>query len=343
MNGMRASLLHGWLLLRSLTLRRAWNAVAVLLSYAFSKITHIPLHLGMPVAIGIEPTTACNLRCPQCPSGLRSFTRPTGRLQTGLYSSLLNELHPTLWQLILYFQGEPYLNPHFTSLVKQASSKGLFTYSSTNAHFLDDATAKETVMSGLSYLVVSMDGVTQETYSRYRIEGELAKVLAGIENLVRWKRALKSITPFIEMQFIVFKHNEHEVDAAKLLGKQIGVNRVNIKSAQVYDEAGAESLIPTQGVYSRYVKRNGKHTLKNKLLNHCWKLWQGAEITWDGRVLPCCFDKDAQHEMGRVGEKTFTEIWRGSSYTQFRQNLTRARAEIDICQNCTEGTRVQLV
>lgn len=339
---MPTPLLAFYLVLRTLTWRKLWNLALLFASYGVSRATGKPVHWGLPVSIGMEPTTACNLRCPQCPSGLRSFTRPTGRMQPQLYETVVGELHPTLLSLVMYFQGEPYLNPHFTELVSLAVAKGIYTSSSTNAHFLDRDTARKTVESGLCHLIVSLDGVTQQTYEQYRVAGEMDKVLAGVRHLVHWKKELKSLTPFIELQFIVFRHNEHEIDAVKKLGRQLGVNRVSIKTAQVYDYQQDEQWIPTLEQYRRYTKTENGYAIKNKWLNHCWKLWHSTEITWDGRVLPCCFDKDAQHEMGRIGHKPFKMIWRGVAYDKFRTQLLKGRKEIDMCRNCTEGTSVSL-
>ncbi|MFN8396137.1 MAG: SPASM domain-containing protein [Bacteroidia bacterium] len=85
---------------------------------------------------------------------------------------------------------------------------------------------------------------------------------------------------------------------------------------------------------------DGKYVLKNKLLNQCWKLWMGCEITWDGRVLPCCFDKDAQYEMGKLPETDFSTIWNSPKYKDFRARLVKSRKSIDICTNCSEGTEI---
>lgn len=337
---MSARLREARILLSCLSFRRVWNIVQVWASYWLARLLQRPIQWGLPIGIGFEPTTACNLRCPQCPSGLRSFSRPTGRLKPEVYEKVIDELAPSLTYLLLYFQGEPYLNPHFLDLVAYARTKGLYTYTSTNGHFLDDANAKRTVESGLSHLIVSIDGTTQEAYSKYRIGGQLQAVTTGLENLIRWKAALKSATPFVELQFIVFAHNEHQIPEVKALGKQLGVDRVAIKTAQVYEADDPEGLIPTEGQYSRYQKTAAGFQIKNKLLNHCWKLWSGAEITWDGRVLPCCFDKDAQHQLGQVPQEAFRSIWHSGKYKAFRQKLLRSRAQIDICQNCTEGTKV---
>jgi radical SAM protein with 4Fe4S-binding SPASM domain len=71
-------------------------------------------------------------------------------------------------------------------------------------------------------------------------------------------------------------------------------------------------------------------------------MWSSCVITWDGKVVPCCFDKDAKHQLGNLQEKTFKEIWQNDSYKKFRTSLLKSRKEIDICQNCSEGTKVWL-
>lgn len=318
------------------------NYFLLTLSYHISKWSGGPQHAGMPASIGFEPTTSCNLRCPECPSGMRSFTRPTGMLKLDYFEHLIDEVHKDLIYLILYFQGEPYLNPDFLKMASYASKKGIYTATSTNAHYLTDDNARKTVESGLSRVIISIDGTTQETYSAYRVGGNLEKVLEGTRNLVKWKKQLNSPTPVILFQFLVVKPNEHQIEEVKALGKEIGVDKVVLKTAQVYEYEQGNELIPMLDQYSRYRLNplTGKYEIKNALLNHCWKLWQGAEVTWDGKVLPCCFDKDAQWEMGQVGALTFKQIWRGEKYREFRGQVLKGRDQIDICRNCTEGTKV---
>src|SRR5437868_7430598 len=120
-------------ILSKLTPLRAFNATKVWSSYWASRMSQSATHHGFPISIGIEPTTSCNLRCPECPSGLRSFTRPTGMLEETLFRNLINELKDTLSYLTFYFQGEPYLHPKFLSLVKYASQQNIYTATSTNA------------------------------------------------------------------------------------------------------------------------------------------------------------------------------------------------------------------
>jgi len=327
--------------LSKLSYQRSLNILKVLGSYYYSRWRGKPHHWGWPISISVEPTTACNLRCPECPSGLRSFTRPTGMLQEQLFRKIVDEMQEKLCYLLFYFQGEPYLNPHFLNWVEYASQRKIYTATSTNGHFLNEQNARRTVASGLDRLIISIDGSTQETYQAYRRGGTLEKVLEGTTNVVAWKKKLRSRTPHIVFQCLVVRPNEHQVEEVKQLARRLGVDSVGFKTAQIYDYQQGSPLIPLQQKYSRYRKlANGTYTIKNKLLNHCWKMWHSCVITWDGRVVPCCFDKDAHHQLGNLQQQSFGEVWHSLTYRQFRSKLLHARSEIDICKNCTEGTKI---
>lgn len=329
------------ILIRTLTIRKLWNFGKILGSYHFSRWRKKSYHWGNPVKVGIEPTTYCNLRCPECPSGLRAFTRPTGMLKLENFEAMVNQLHKDLIYLLMYFQGEPYLNKNFLDMVAYAAKKGIYTATSTNGHYLTDANAKKTIESGLSEVIISIDGTTQETYEAYRVGGNLDKVIAGVKNLVAWREKMKSQTPVILIQFLVVKPNEHQISEIQQMGKEWGADAVLLKTAQIYEFEEGSDLIPTIDKYSRYAQvENGKWRLKNPLNNQCWKMWHGAEITWDGKVLPCCFDKDAKYEMGNLLDTPFDSIWQSEAYQDFRGRLLQSRDKIDICQNCTEGTKV---
>ena len=156
------------------------------------------------------------------------------------------------------------MHPKFLELVKYASQKKIYTVTSTNAHFLSERKAKETIESGLDRILISIDGTTQETYGHYRIGGSLEKVIEGTKSLVRAKRELKSKTPHIIFQFLVVKPNEHQIEELKTLAKEIGVDEVKLKTTQVYDFENGNDLIPTIEKYSRYKKQsNGKYKIKN--------------------------------------------------------------------------------
>lgn len=319
---------------------RLANMSKVYSSFQISKATGQVNHQGMPISISIEPTTSCNLRCPECPSGLRSFTRPTGMMKKELFEAIVDQL-PELSYMIFYFQGEPYLHTGLLDLVNYASKKKIYTATSTNAHFLNDEIARKTVESGLDRLIVSIDGTTQDTYQSYRVGGKLDKVIDGTKNILLWKKKLKSKTPYVIFQFLVVKPNEHQIDEVKALAKQLGVDEVKLKTAQIYDYEHGSELIPSIDKYSRYKKNaNGSYSIKNGLLDECWKMWHSCVVTWDGKVVPCCFDKDAHYVLGDLNKNSFQEIWRGEKYNQFRQSLFTSRSEIEMCRNCTEGAKV---
>lgn len=328
------------LLSKSLTPSRALNAAKVLSSYYVSKWLSKPIHWGMPISFSIEPTTSCNLRCPQCPSGLRSFSRPTGMLDTDIFKKAIDDLHKQSAYVTLYFQGEPYLNKSFLDMVQYAASKRLYTSTSTNAHYLNQENAEKTILSGLDRLIISIDGTTQETYSKYRVGGQLQKVLDGTKQLMDARKKIGKRGPHIIWQFIVFAHNEHQLKDIKQLAKDYQVDELAIKSAQIYDYETGNDLIPQNETYSRYKKEESGTKFKNRLLNHCWRLWNSCVITWDGKVVPCCFDKDGQYRLGNINENSFANIWKGEAYNKFRQQILKGRKHIDICRNCSEGTEV---
>ena len=328
---------------KTLTRKRLVNVWKNYGSFRRAQKTKSPFHPGLPVSMSIEPTTSCNLRCPECPSGLRSFTRPTGMIAKDTFKKLLNELHLDLSYLMLYFQGEPYLNPDFLDLVNFADKQNIYTTTSTNAHFLDQETADKTVESGLSRIIVSIDGTEQASYEKYRIGGNLEKVINGIKNLVETKKRLKSHRPLIILQFLLFKHNTHQIPEVRKMARDLQADELEFKTAQVYNFKNGSDLIPDEEIFSRYKKNgNNQFHIKNDMINKCWKMWHSCVMTWDGDIVPCCFDKDAKYKMGNINNQRFAEIWNGSKYQEFRANLFSNRSVIDMCKNCTEGMKTKI-
>ena len=146
---------------------------------------------------------------------------------------------------------------------------------------------------------------------------------------------------FIIFQFLVVKPNEHQLDDAKKLAHEMGVDAIWFKTAQVYDfENDPNELIPVNAKYSRYKKTSAGTHFKGNLTNHCWRLWHDPVITWDGLVAPCCFDKDATHQFGDLKKDSFSTIIKSPKATSFRKQVFSSRNDISICTNCSEGTKV---
>lgn len=323
--------------LRVITPYKLWNYVLLRTGFYWSRLIRRPVQVGLPAFLSAEPTTVCNLRCPECPSGLRAFSRPTGTMDMPMFEKLLDQSHRHLFYLLIYFQGEPYLNPNFSRMVAYARKKRVFTATSTNGHYLTERYARLTVESGLDELIISLDGTDQATYSHYRRGGDLQKVLDGIRTLVRVRREMGVHHPRINLQFIVMKQNEHQAGEFRRLARELGVDRAVLKSAQIYSETDQNQLLPESERHARYHRNDdGSLSRIKPLRNRCWRMWNGAVVTWDGRMVPCCYDKDATYQMGKLDEVPLKTIWQGEAYQKFRAQILTNRSAYDICTNCGE-------
>ncbi len=320
-----------------LTLRKTLNFAGRLAEYWLSICTGKVFIHGSPPFLTIESTNRCNLHCPACPSGNGTLTRKRGDIAPERFYRILDDCHRRTIFLTLYFQGEPFLHPQIFELIRAASRKKIYTSVSTNGHFLDRKRAENIIHSGLDRLIISVDGITHETYSRYRKGGRLHQVLAGIDRLLETKRRLGSTRPFIIIQSLIFEHNLHQAKQLKEYFRRPGVDRFQMKTAHITDSRDME-LLPRNNRYSRYRRdENGDPVLKKKTGTRCRKLWLSTVITQDGMVLPCCFDKNGNHVLGNIEENWLQSIWTGKKYNRFRRQVLHNRENTGICNNCTEG------
>ena len=290
----------------------------------------------MPVSLSIEPVAICQLHCPECALGSNNIVRSNKLINFDLYKKVIDEVEHNLLYLLLYFQGEPFLSPAIFDMISYADKKNIYTATSTNAQSINQTIASKIVKSGLKKIIISLDGVTQETYETYRVGGNLNKTLQAIEFINAEKKAQNSHLPVIELKMIVFQHNEHEIEAFKKLAQKMKVQKITIKTAQIYNYSEKTELIPTIKKYSRYKIKNGNWELKKKLHNRCLRMWQSAVITTDGELLPCCFDKNADFSYGNLNKYSVKELWNNDKALLFRKTVLSSRKSIDMCQNCSE-------
>jgi len=302
------------------------------LSFGFPKIQNI-----YPYFISIEISNFCNLHCPECPVGKRkNYNLENSTFNYELFKKIIIELKPTLQHVILYFQGEPFLSKQLVEFITYTHNAGIYSSTSTNGQFLDKQIAREIVLSHLDKLIVSIDGSTQEVYENYRVGGKLQKTIDGIKHIVECKKELKSITPLIEIQFLVFKTNEHQMKDMQKLAKSLLVDQLSFKSAQLYDFENGSKLLTTKKHYARYKKtKEGKYKIKGRQLNRCWRMWSGAVINVYGEVLPCCFDKSSEYSFGNINEHSFLNCWQSAKASEFRDKINKNRTQFEICKNCT--------
>lgn len=290
---------------------------------------------GMPLSISAELTNNCNLQCPQCFSGSGLMRRERGFMSIDLFKKVMKELGSYLYNVNLYFQGEPMLHPQFFSFVENCTNS--YSVVSTNGHFLSLENSEKLVQSRLKKLIISLDGLDQETYSSYRVNGSMNRVIEGLNNVTHAKHTHNSSLK-IEIQFLVNRVNEHMIPQVKQLAKSVHA-RLSLKSMQILDNKDIASWLPSERRFRRYKIRNGEYESRNTLPNRCARLWFNPVITWDGKIVPCCFDKDAEYVMGDLNHDSFREIWDGSRYRIFRKSILSGRHLIDMCRNCTSGLR----
>lgn len=321
---------------KRLTVRKILNYFLVVLGYYFSVLTKKIKRFGFPISISVEPTTSCNLACPECPVGRNEMKRAKGNIEVDFFKSIVNQSGKYLLNLFLYFQGEPFLNRNFFELIKFSVDKNIYTVSSTNGHFLTDKNIELLVNSGLDKLIISIDGTTQDVYEKYRVNGDLSRVIIGTKQLIDYKNKYKSKTPFVEIQFLVLKTNEHQIEEIKELAKAMKVDKLSFKSAQICDYEDDNNFIPNNKKFRRYKMENDKWRLKKKNKNKCWRLWNSVVITWNGEVLPCCFDKNANYSYGNIKDEKIKSLIKNENFENFAKKVQTNRSSIPICNNCTE-------
>ena len=315
----------------ALTRSRFTNALKCYGNYALSRfglvrITH------MPTFVSVEPANVCQLRCPACPVGLRNNVitelRNKERLMPReVWERVLVEVKDTAHTIQFYFQGEPLLHPELPQMIREAHEAGLYTIVSTNAQALTQERAEALVASGLNRIIISMDGLTDETYNAYRVGGSLDKTKAAI----RYLREAKGKT-IIELQCLRLRTNEHEWREFKRVYKELGADRLVFKTAQLYDYANGHPLMPTDPRYSRYTKGADGLYHRKKLGRGCLRVWSGVVVTTNGEVLPCCYDKSHEFAYGNIMTAPLKELFANEKALAFRKAAMHEQPEI--CKEC---------
>jgi len=299
----------------------------------------------LPTFVSIEPCNYCQLRCPECPvgqynSGQHTEQRERKTLSIEEFKHILEEITPTVHTLQLYFQGEPLLNKDIAKMVKLARDKGLYTIISTNAQALGEDTAEALTAAGLNRIIISMDGLTQESYGAYRQGGKIERVLEALTYLKEAKKKHQT-NMLIELQCLRLRSNEHEWDLLKHSYRELGADILTFKTAQLYNYEHGNDMMPTDKRHSRYQlnkdglwERKKRHSFSIPHTAICRRLWTGCVITTKGDVLPCCYDKDSVYSFGNIFTDTLEHIYHSGKANRFRKQTLRQRSSIDICRNC---------
>jgi radical SAM protein with 4Fe4S-binding SPASM domain len=253
------------------------------------------------------------------------------------FQKVLDAIGPQLRRIYLWNQGEPLLNKALPDMIHLAHQRGIYTVTSTNGQLLarEDITER-LVQSGLDALIVSVDGLTSETYEIYRVGGKLQSVVSGMQMLHRQRELSGAKRPKIILQWLPMKHNEAELSQVRMKALEWGADFVEVKTTQIYEQEQVERFLPRESRLSRYKHQGNRWELRRKR-ESCRRPWFSCQIDWDGTVVPCCFDKDETLAMGNILQRPLFEIWHGKKYGDLRKLLLKRGRVLEICRNCTEG------
>ena len=286
-----------------------------------------------PYIFILETTNICNLKCPFCLTGKGiSGGRAVRHMNFDEAKKLIDAVGDYVYLLQLYTWGEPLLNKDNIRIIEYAKKKNIYVMLSTNATAMTRANNERLINSGIDYIMVAIDGGSDETYKQYRVGGNYTKVLANVKDMLAQKKDKGSEHPFVEWQFIVFRHNEHEVRSTEKLAYEIGLNKFTPLPAYVEDE----SWMPVGDEY------------KTKLLNperleNCERPWSHLNVRADGGIASCCYEFFKEDDFGDSSKSTFQEIWNNSFFQESRKLIHQFAKgqELDdselICHGCLKS------
>ena len=304
------------------------------------KKTRQPYVSGYPYWLTIDPANFCNLRCPFCPTGQMRVSRTKSILTFENFKKIADELGPYLIHIDFCNWGEPFLNPELPKLINYAKQYHVDTKVDSNLNHFNEKYAEDIISSGLDKIIVSIDGATSKTYSKYRVRGDFNTVINNLKLLIRKKKELDKTNPYICWQFLVFRHNEHEIKQVKKLGQDLGVDNVSITKAFI----GNKDWIPLNDKYSHYRKAKIKEKITSEYFKQvqartCNWPWEELVINSNGSVSVCCSVEDEKDDFGNIFEHPFKEIWNNNLYKQARRFMKYKTAPDDAQKNICIGCR----
>lgn len=302
-----------FVMLGRLSPSRAANAMGILYEY-FTKKTVLR---HKPVLLKIEPSTHCNLRCPPChPNG----NTCGGIMNMDVFEEAIEKVPLDYFlKSSLYMFGEPLINKNIYTMIQQLTARGVPTSISTNFHPFNEKSVDEIIDSGLSWVLVCIDGATQESYEIYRVGGNLKKVTDNLRVLINRKRERGSRHPIVEAQCVIFDHNRTEIEDIRKMCFSLGVDRFTAK----------------EDVFTQLDMSHTEKTMKPPK-RPCYFLYGSFMVDYDGIVVPCCLGR---YEFGNLMESSFEEIWNNDKFVAarrwFASGFTEKDENLDLpCYNC---------
>lgn len=288
-----------------------------------------------PVHVAIEPTNACNAKCPVCETGKNEMLRRKGMLDRQAYEIFIDRVAKHTNSLLFYFMGEPFLNKHAYDMIRYTRQKNIYVETCTNGDFVD---AKGVIYSDINKISFQLGGMTEDTHQRYRIASSLTKARKNLYELIEERRKHPDSNVQIEVGFIVMRHNEHEVPAFMQWAKEIGADVANVIDPCVRNMLEAHAYLPKDRKYWYYDEKafdRGMLTPKVLPHNECVWIWNSMQINWDGEAVPCCRDPNGKHMLGNVFNDGVMRVFNSEKARAFRRRVLTDQGNIDICRLCS--------
>jgi len=337
----RATVVLPYLLKRHLTNQiltgkflKPWHLFLVWLKHQLIKTPRVGI---------IETGNICNINCPTCPTPHHKIVRPKENMSLENFTRVIDKVSPYCHVVLLYNSNEPLLHPDIAEMIRYADQKNLYTMISTNATLLNEAMSDEILKSRLDEILLCLDGMSAAAYEPFRVGADFATVKRQIINFCLEKKNRRQRKPYVELQFIVTKLNQHEIPQVKQLAKEIGVDRLRLKSLSLGEHAFTreemsnltERFFPdSQSVKVRYEKEaDGSLRVKRPADWTCPIITRQFVILVDGSFSMCCRDFNGQYLYGNILQDDFLTIWQGPRARLLREKVLKN--ELPFCEICS--------
>jgi radical SAM protein with 4Fe4S-binding SPASM domain len=277
-----------------------------------------------------------------CPAGVRAITRPPRAIDVDLFEQLMAELGPTLLTVSLWGWGEPLLHPRLREILRIVRQYPVATFLSTSSQKLsDDEILDALIEYPPTHLIVAIDGLDDETHSRFRIGATLEPILAGVHRLAERKRTLRRRDPVLHMRYIVMKHNQHEFASVKDFAAAHGFDFLTIRTLSLVDalEDVHDRFVPDAHEFRAYDYSNGERLHQQDFI--CTQPFWFPSVYADGTVVACEQDYNAQHPIGIFSKETsFAQLWSSPNARRVRRAIRDTPYVLSFCRSCPFSDRV---
>ncbi len=293
---------------------------------------------SMPLHMQFELTNYCNLKCPVCPTGIRAVKRKKQAMSVSLFKHIIDQVGPHLLTASLWAWGESLLHPSLGKILEAACKHKFAIFLSTNGQNLND----EKIIQALiqhppMFLIVALDGLDDESNSKFRIGAKLKPALEGVKRLAHLKKQMRQSLPILHMRFIVMKHNEHQVPHLEEFARDHDFDFLSVRTLSIIDTEKPDiihsNFIPDTDAMRAYHYNNNQRIIKNDF--YCLEPFWFPTVFADGTLVACEQDYNAKMPLGKLSAETmFHQLWFDDRARSIRKKIRDCSSEVSFCRHC---------